>query len=360
VTLIEVAGTAPADAFVLAEATRDIGLVRYALRHDVSSGAYSLVGRAGAGAYRQLGALQAAEHMWDASAGLWRSHGLSRRDSWQGGANEAAAPRLWGALQSGRVSRDWPSPDGDDRFDLDYRQTRHGGQLGYDLLGSGNDASMMRVGFTGGFSTAKLGYRGSADRIDLSTTNIGLYASYVGEKLFGNLLVKYDRHDIEIDTPAFASIQKLDGSTWGADGEIGMRLGGMGMFVEPAIGLAWANTAIDNLGTAAQRLEFETSDSVKARIGARFGGTSRFAGGDALTIYASGNAVHEFGDDHALTVTAGESQRIEGARLGTYGEGRLGLSYRTAGGFEAFLEGQAEFGSGYDGLTGRAGFRIGF
>ncbi|AJA08538.1 hypothetical protein SKP52_08095 [Sphingopyxis fribergensis] len=358
VLLVEVEGQSTADAFVLADATRDIGLVRYALTYDAASGSYSLVGRAGAGTFRQLGALQAADHMWDTSADIWRAQGLSRRDALMG--DLGTVPRLWGSLQGGRATRDWTITDGDDAIDLDYRQTQQGGQIGYDLFGSGGETGALRVGLTGGYATSKLRYRGGGERIELSTANVGIYAAYVGERLFANLLVKYDHHDVELDTTAFASAHDLDGSTWGADGEVGMRFGSTGMFVEPAVGLAWSATDVDSLGTATQRLEFETSKQVKARIGARFGGTSHFANGGALTLYASGNAVRIFGDDYGLTVTAGESQRIEGDRLGTFGEGRVGLSYRAAGGFEAFAEGQGEIGSGYDGLTGRVGFRIGF
>lgn len=360
ILLIQIGGASSADAFTLSESTRDIGLVRYALAYNEASGGFSIVGRAGAGAYRQLGTLQASDHMWDASAELWRSHGLARRDAFFGGLDDAGAPRLWGSLQGGHVSRDWSSHDGDDVVDLDYRQTRRGGQLGYDLLGREAETSTVRVGLTGGYSTATLGYRSGGERIELSTANIGLYASYVGERLFANLLVKYDDHGIEVDAATFASSEKLGGSTWGADGEVGLRLGDSGMFVEPAIGLAWTRTSIDDLAASAQSVAFDDSQQVKARLGARFGGTSGFPGGDALTIYASAHAVRLFGSDYALTVTSGASQRIEGRRLGTFGEGRLGLAYRTAGGFELFLESQGDVGSGYDGLTGRAGFRVGF
>ncbi|SBV31745.1 exported protein of unknown function [uncultured Sphingopyxis sp.] len=358
VLLVEVEGQSTADAFTLAEATRDIGLVRYALTYDAANGSYSLVGRAGAGAFRQLGALQAADHMWDASADVWRTQGLSRRDALMG--DLGAVSRLWGSLQGGRATRDWSTADGDDEIDLDYRQRHRGGQIGYDLFGSGGETGALRFGLTGGYATSKLRYRGGGERIELSTANVGIYANYVGERLFANLLVKYDHHDVELETSAFASTQDIGGSTWGVDGEVGMRFGSTGMFVEPTVGLSWSASDIDSLGTANQRLEFEQSKQVKARIGARFGGTSQFANGNALTLYASGNAVRIFGDDYGLTVTAGESQRIEGDRLGTFGEGRAGVSYRTAAGFEAFAEGQGELGSGYDGLTGRIGFRIGF
>ncbi len=358
VVLIEVAGTSAKDAFVLAEATRDIGLVRYSLVHDDARGDYSLIARAGTGAYRQLGSLQAADDMWASSADIWRGRGLALRDNLLGG-DDGAGVRLWGTLQAGRATRDWRTGDGADSMNLDYRQTRNGGQLGFDLLGHDGEDTALRAGITGGYSTAKLRYDGG-ERIELSSANLGLYANYAGEKLFANLLVKYDRHDIKLDAAAFAARETLGGSTWGADADVGLRLGSPAMFVEPSVGLAWTRTSIDSLANGSQRLDFEDSTLLKARAGARFGGRSSFAGGGALTVYASANAVQLFGDDYALTVTSGLGQRIDAKRLGTYGEGRLGVTYRTAGGFEIFAEGQGELGGGYDALTGRAGFRIGF
>lgn len=358
IALIKVGAGSEADSFTLEQASRDIGFVRYSLVFDEKAGAFSLVGRAGAGSFRQLGALQGAADLWDASAGAWRQSGISRRDALS--ANGEAPKRLWGTLHGGRTTRDWATQDGDDAIALDYRQTRRGGQLGYDLVGGADDDKSFGIGVTGGYSSSKLAYRGSEERISFSTANVGLYASYGTERLFANLLVKYDHHDVTLDTTAFVSREKVGGSTWGAEGELGLRFGDKGMFIEPTAGLAWTSSRIDAVSAGTQKLAFEDASNVKARLGARFGGTTQFAGGGTLTLYASGHAVKLFGDDYALTVTSGASQRIAGDRLGTYGEGRLGMSYRTAGGFEAFAEGQAEFGESYEGLGGRVGFRIGF
>lgn len=359
IALIKVGSGSDAGSFALEQTTRDIGFVRYSLAFDEKAGAFSLVGRAGAGSFRQLGALQGAADLWDASSGAWRQSSMSRRDTLLSADGEAPG-RLWGTLHGGRTTRDWAIEDSDEAIALDYRQTRRGGQIGYDLLGGADDGKSFNLGVTGGYSTSKLAYRGSEERISFSTANVGLYASYANERLFANLLVKYDDHDVTLDTTAFASPEKIGGSTWGAEGEIGLRFGGKGMFIEPTAGLAWTRSKIDGVSAGTQKLAFEEASNVKARLGARFGGTTQFAGGGALTLYASGHAVKLFGDDYALTVTSGASQRIVGDRLGTYGEGRLGLSYRTSGGFEAFAEGQTEFGESYNGLGGRVGFRIGF
>lgn len=360
IVLVKVAGDSTADAFALDAASRDIGFVNYALGYDAANGDYRLTGRAGAAAYRMVGALQAAENLWDASADLLRTANLSKRDAQLAGQGEADPSRLWGVLQGGRLSRNLDTTGASGTIDLDYRQTRQGGQIGFDVLNNASDTGLLRVGVTGGYADSTLNFRNSADRIELSTANVGLYAGYVGERAFANLLVKYDRHDLTARSGALAANADFDGSTWGVDGEVGLRMGSAGMFIEPTAGLAWMRTSLDDLANGNQRLAFRDSDGFKGRIGARFGGTSEFANGNALTVYLSGNLAHRFGSDYAADLVSGASQRIKFDRVGTTGEGQLGLSYRTAAGFQAFVEGQGETGSGYSGVTGRAGFRIGF
>ncbi|WP_158013950.1 autotransporter outer membrane beta-barrel domain-containing protein [Sphingomonas sanxanigenens] len=350
------AGSA-ADAFRIAPSSLEIGFVRYTLAQD--GGEYALVGRAGNAAYRQLGAIQAADNVWDASADLWRQNGLGQRDAQLGG-RASTARRLWGAMQGGRVSRDWTGAGEGGTTDLSYRQTRQGGQIGLDLLGGDGEGGALRFGVTAGYTRSDLDYRHTRDGIALSTGNIGLYAGYVGQALFANLLVKYDRHDIKLKTDALDSAAKIDGSTWGADGEIGVRFGNTGLFVEPTVGLAWTRTSVDTLHAGRQQIAFDDSTGVKGRIGGRIGGTMPFSEGAALTLYASGHAVHRFGDDYGLELIAGARETIGADRLGTYGEGRFGLSYRATSGFEAFAESQGEVGGGYDALAGRVGVRIGF
>lgn len=357
IILVSSGAGSSAGAFRIAPSSLEIGFVRYTLTQD--GGDYALVGRAGSAAYRQLGAVQAADAVWDASADLWRQNGLGQRDAQRGG-QASTARRVWGAMQGGRVSRDWTGQGEGDTADLSYRQTRQGGQIGLDLLGRDGDSGTLRFGVTAGYTQSDLDYRNTRDRIALSTGNVGLYAGYVGGALFANLLVKYDRHDIKLKTVALDAAARIDGSTWGADGEVGMRLGGTGLFVEPALGLAWTRTSVDTLHAGRQRIAFDDSTGVKSRMGARLGGTTPFSNGAALTIYASGHAVHQFGDDYGLELLAGARETIGADRLGTYGEGRFGLSYRTTSGFEAFAESQGEVGGGYDALAGRVGVRIGF
>lgn len=356
IALVKVAGTAATNAFVLDKASSDSGFVHYSLGYDAAAKTYRLTGRAGAAAYRAVATLEAAGNLWESSADLWQLDSQTKRDSLLSGHPAADRGNLWGSLQGGRIDRNV----GSGTSGLDYRQSRFGAQLGYDLLSKEIGLGTVAAGLTAGYVHSTLDYGGVADQVELASANAGLYASLVGHGIFANLLVKYDRHDVEAKGSAFAKDTDFKGSTLGAEGEVGIRLGGAGMFIEPTVGLAWTRTSFDDLLNAGQRLRFGDASSLKARLGARFGGTSTLANGNSLTLYLSGNLAHRFGNGYSAELVSGASQALILKPARTFGEGRVGLSYRTTNGFQLFLEGEGHDGSGYRSLAGKAGFRLGF
>ena len=80
-----------------------------------------------------------------------------------------------------------------------------------------------------------------------------------------------------------------------------------------------------------------------------------------MVFYAGGAAVHEFkGDDRLIFGSGGQRIAVFNDRLGTYGQGTIGLNIVTAGGVTGFIEGHGEYGDDYKGGGGRAGIRIKF
>jgi hypothetical protein len=80
-----------------------------------------------------------------------------------------------------------------------------------------------------------------------------------------------------------------------------------------------------------------------------------------LTFYASGMAVKEFkGRDGATFVSGPYSLALGNRRIGTYGQGTLGLNVTTPGGIRGFIEGTLDASGDYSGAGGRAGIKIPF
>jgi len=362
----EVGTGSAANAFALADASQDIGFIRYGLAYDATARRYLLQGVAGAGAYRQLNALDGALDAWHASADAWRSNDGARREAfWAERDGRRGGSSLWGEVYGSVGSRDADTETtvggSVQVLDHSYRQERVGGQIGYDFTSTRNDdGSGFRFGVTGGYASSTLESRHTDDEVGLDTFNVGAYASFTGTMFFGSVLAKYDAHDIDFDATTTGFTQNADGSTWGIEAEAGAQLGSREFFLEPVASLAWTRTDLDDVEALGQRLDFDAADGVRGKIGANLGGRSEIGNGDALVWFGSLKAVHDFGDRHRLTLVSGsQSEEIAADRLGTFGEGVLRVGYLT-GGIEAFVQAEGKLGSGYESAGGSAGIRFSF
>lgn len=354
IVVAEVGAGSAADAFALAAGEGDRGFVGHSLSYDANARRYALESAASAAAYRQTGLLQALDSVWSSSTDLWRAQTARTRDLGDTGDADGG---FWFALQAGESSRDWTTEAASgDAVALDYRQERQGGQFGYDRPIS----ETLRLGVTGGYGQSTLEYRDAADAFDVSTFNLGGYAAATRGRAFASLLVKYDRHETDLTSSALTRPVELSGSSWGAEGEVGYRFGDAGLFFEPLGGLRWMRSSADDLVNGAQTLAYEDAEDVAARLGLRIGGSTPMSGGARLAFYGGAALLQSFGDDYALRLTSGESAWVEAERVDTWGEGRFGVSYRTASGLETFAEGQGDLGSDYDAVSATVGMRIRF
>lgn len=354
IVVAEVGAGSSVGAFAMAEGEGDRGFVGHSLSYDADARRYALQTAASAAAYRQTGLLQALDSVWTSSADLWRSQAARTRDL---GVSGDADGGFWFALQTGESSRDWTTETaGGDAVALDYRQDRQGAQFGYDRPIN----ETLRLGVTGGYGRSTLEYRQSVDAFDVSTFSLGGYAAATRGRAFAGLLVKYDRHETDVASGALSREVELSGSSWGAEGEVGYRFGGAGLFVEPLGGLRWMRSSADDLTNGAQTLAFEDADDVALRLGLRVGGSTAMPGGGRLGFYGGAAVLRSFGDDYGLRLTSGETAWVETDRVETWGEGRFGVSYRNASGLETFAEGQADLGSDYDALSATVGMRVRF
>lgn len=367
ITVAEVGTGSAANAFVLGAESQDIGFIRYGLAYDSTARRYMLQGVAGAGAYRQLNALDGATDAWHASANAWRTNEAAAREAFwaRDEKGNAKTNRLWGEIYGAVGERDADSMvtvgGTDTGVDHSFKRKRLGGQLGFDFANRSGEDGGYRFGLTGGYLSTKLNSRETDDDIRLKTYNIGAYAGFTGGLMFGSLLAKYDHHEVEFDALTTGFDEKTDGSTWGIEGEIGMQMGDDVYFIEPVASLAWTRTDLDDLEALGQRLEFDTANGLRGKIGANFGGRGALGDGNWLTYFASTKLVSDFGGKNRLTLVSGsQSEEISAKRPKTFGEGVLRLGYLTANGFEAFVEAEGEIGKDHKSIGGSAGLRLNF
>lgn len=352
--VVETGAGSDADAFSLAPGAGDLGFVGHSLSYDAANRRYALHSAASAAAYRQVGLLQALDGVWTASSDLVGSQNVRSRDAAFDGSPQGG---FWFAAQAGESNRDWDAAMvGGGDVDLGYSQDHQGAQFGYERVVSEN----VRAGVTAGYGQSSLDFSGSSDSFDVSSYNLGAYAGIVRGAVFANVLLKYDQHSAELTSTALTRKVDLDGSTWGLDVEGGYRLGKPTLFFEPLVALRWTTSKSDDLISGAQSLLFKDAEDLSGRLGFRLGGARALAGGDQLSFYGGATVVHSFGDDYHLTLASGNRQSVEAERVETWGQGVVGLSYRSERGLETFAEGQGDVGSGYDAMSARIGMRIRF
>ena len=367
IVIAEVGTGSAANAFAIGAESQDIGFIRYGLAYDAATRRYLLQGVAGAGAYRQLGALDGATDAWHASANAWRTNEAAAREAFwaRDEKGNVKRTRLWGEIYGAVGKRDFDSDitvgGATTGFDHSFKRKRFGGQLGLDLATRSTEESGYRFGLTGGYASTSLNSKVSADDIDLKTWNVGAYAGFTGGLMFGSLLAKYDHHEVEFDAVTTGFDEKSDGSTWGIEGEVGMQLGDDIYFIEPVASLAWTRTDLGNIDALGQRLEFDTANGIRGKFGANFGGRGDMGGGNWLTYFASTKVVSDFGGKNRLTLVSGsQNEEISMKRPSTFGEGVLRLGYLTGNGFEAFVEAEGEIGKDHESIGGSAGIRLNF
>lgn len=360
-TLVQASAASSPTAFTLAPDLAEVGFVALDLVYRPTTFAYQLVGTPGAGAYRAAKALEGAQSLWYRSADAVTAHLAAVRDGrFSGGAN---AGGFWIQMSGGVDKRDETravSQFGIARsYDLDYRQDYFGGQLGFDIGTMGEKGGVV-FGLTGGYLSSTLRFE-EATRFEYDGLNLGAYASLRAGGFFANALVKYDHYWIDAHGGSTGYKDSLGGDAIGAQAEAGFRFGSTGFFAEPLASIAYVRTSLDDLEALGQVLDYDRADGLRGKAGLRIGGTTAIGGGNMLTFYASGMAVKEFkGRDGATFVSGPYALALGNRRIGTYGQGTLGLNVTTPGGISGFIEGTLDASGDYSGAGGRAGIKIPF
>ncbi|MDB5725530.1 MAG: hypothetical protein JWQ16_2284 [Novosphingobium sp.] len=349
--------------FRLANQSQNIGFINYQVVASAVAGggsSFALVGTPGDSVLHFLKINEAAQALWYKSADVVSTHLSEVRDAkWS--ADAVAGGRVWGVMYGGVQTRD--SSDTGSAFglsrtvDTSYKQDAFGGQIGVDLGGTSGGSSLV-FGLTGGYLNSQLTFQNTADRTSFDVVNGGVYASFTSGSLFANALAKYDHYWIKSRSPAANFSDRYQGNSYGAQGEIGMRFGSDTFYAEPVISGAYVQTDLDSPELTNAALDFDKLDGLRGKAGLRIGSAFNL-GANRAVVYASGNAVHEFKGRQGLNFTSGGTTfSYRNSRIGTYGEGKIGLSIVSQGGVTGFVEGFGNYSSDYKGGGARAGLRI--
>ena len=324
-TLIVDAGAAAAGAFTLAGPTRS-GFVDYALRQ--TGGDTFLLALPNELAVEPLLIGGLGLDFWYQSADAWSESAVVRRGNL--GSERPRGTSFWAQLYGGQdetggtraidlfgTSRD---------IDLGVETDRRGAQVGIDLSFGGSLAAGLAAGYQHADSDLE-----SGTRIAAEGHNIGAYLLYGGATgFYAELLAKADYFDVRLGNGASFAAARSDGRSYGAEGEIGYRMGMSALQVDFGAGLAYVRTDIDAIETTGFRFDFDRAESLRGRLGIRVAGTGAFA------PYADVKLLHEFrGDNETAVESGGFTLDLADQGRGTWFRGELGLtgSPAASGGF---------------------------
>ena len=357
--LIQAGAGSSANAFTLANANVDQGLIQYGIIYNSTTFAYNLVGAPGAGVYRTAIFGEAVRNLWLQSGDAWTGHMRELRDTIAANGTGGAGGRVWaqtlGQVEQRTSSRTVTNFGITNQFDLGYKQDYFGGQMGVDF-GSGGFA----FGLTGGYLNSNLNFANSPDRMNFDDVNAGVYANYSAGGFFLNGLAKYDHYWGSNTSLTGRYSRDMTGSVYGAKGEIGFRYGTT-LFIEPAASVSYTHTDMDDFTVASGSFGFDAQDGVRGKGGARIGYVADI-GPAKVSFYGGANYVHEFkGRDQVAFVSGGQTVLFSNDRIRDYGEGTLGLNIGSDHGkISGFFEGRYADGGDYEGYGGRAGARLRF
>jgi fibronectin-binding autotransporter adhesin len=335
----------------------EIGFIHYGLVFDAKANTYRLNGVAGRRAYEALKISEGAGTVWRQSANAWSAHVANLRDA---GA-DADGAGVWGQAYGERQDRNDRVAVADQATRADYQQTTYGGQMGADLINAGFDNGRVLVGLTGGYADARMRFSGVAGQaVKLRVINVGGYVGMTRGGYFLNALAKADRQSIKAQGDVDGVDAKFDGTSYGAQVEVGDRTEGDGMAYEKLLSVNYVGTRLDDMEALSQRLDFGDATGFVAKAGVRGSLQGDLLSG-ALTSYGAAFVVHDFTIKNSLDLVSGDqTQHLSKDGGRTFGQITAGVSFRAAGAMITFVEATGDYGGGRQGGGLRFGARVGF
>ena len=274
IALVQVSGTTSANNFVLKNGPISKGLFIYDLQLD--GGTHELVSSLNAPlASGPAVVVSAAETIWAASTDTWDARQQELRD-WATGRTVVTAvadppsrenmPRTVWLSASGN----WNDREAQGT-ELGFSQNIYGLTAGADFGSELDSGSAVLFGLQAGFVTSDLDIEdGLGSGAQLEGFTGGAYATLLGNGFFLQTLANVALLDTDLAVGGFAAA--TDTAVWGLRADAGYRLEfGTGLFLEPMVSAAVANSDLDNFVLAGVTFNNASNDMIWLGGGARLG-----------------------------------------------------------------------------------------
>ena len=156
-------------------------------------------------------------------------------------------------------------------FDVNATRAEAGFDIGLDNLLA--DEDWLVLGAMAGYGWSSLGFEGGS-AIDFDIATVGAYATYFRGPYYLDALVKFDWLDGSFNSDNVSQDGDVELPVFGLSLESGYRfdLAPGGLYLQPQAQLSYAHAAGDSFkDDSGSRIELESADSLRGRLGARVG-----------------------------------------------------------------------------------------
>lgn len=224
-------------------------------------------------------------------------------------AAEPMPSGLWGRVNLENIDSD---PSGGMAYEQQTQILQVGGDIGFRDLLLGDD--LFILGGSAAIVSGKAKFDGLSSAQDLEGWSAALYATWMWEGAYLDLVGKIDGYEIQHTAGSVGLDAAQDAWVYGVSLEAGYQFWMDDVFfVEPEFQIAYANATFDDVTLLGGDVAtFEDSDSLRLRGGLRAGGRLE-VGGATLMPYVEASYVHELlGDAHTTLVTTPLHSSTEG------------------------------------------------
>jgi len=233
-----------------------------------------------------------------------------------------------------------------------------------DISGHGDT---LIIGLLAGYGHTNIQFDQLGTRAEVDGVTVGGYLTYLRNKFFVDVVVRYDLMGMDFLAPGIAGYSgssDVDVRTFGVVGDFGYRqeLRNSDLYLEPLISLAYSNVKIDDFSILGTTVDFENNNSLRGSLGLRFGGIVEQTADYIVDLSVDGRVWQEFqGDNVVWFRSAGPATSLMDDFGGTFYEVSGMINYLDlSSGVSFFLKGGVKFDSTYQSNTIRAGVRMQF
>lgn len=359
-TFIESDTPLTGEEFVLDPSSIENGFVDYDLEFDPATNSYVIKALPSGDSVSMLRAGAAAQDYASKSGEAWSGRMEDLRDSVAAGAGRSGGTEAWGQMLFGERDleqvADFTLLDSEVTRDISSEATWTGLQFGADHAVATGVGTMV-IGFTAGYMDYEMAFSADSNRFELDGYNLGAYGAVLAGPATFSVLAKADWFKTSADLQELGARADFDGQSFDVQAEAAYRLGGDGLWFEPAAAIDWIKVDLDDLEIAGASAEFRDATSLRARLGARIGTVVR-ADRYVVTPSAGLYAIDELDGENEMDFTFGASSyAVTDVPYDTHGRADIGVSVSGPQALNAWAKLEADFGDGAEGLTLRLGGR---